>query len=1084
MRTASIEITRRYWLQDKLGEGGMGEVYAAFDRLTGSKVALKRVLHTPQELLFHSRFAYDGAENSAADFQRVLAHEFRVLASLRHPHIISVLDYGFDAEHYSYYTMTLIERPLTITAAARRFTVPESINAFAQMLQALAYLHRRGILHRDLKPGNVLIDERNAVKLLDFGLATQESIRGGTTGTLAYMPPEIIQQGTATPQSDLYSLGMIAYELFAGQYPFSLKDNNELLEQQLHQMPDMQPIPLKVRPIIGRLLLKNPADRYADAEAVLADLADMTGGAVAVEDANLRESFLQAARFIGREPELRRLTDRLDLIVFGVQASEAPQGAGYLIGGESGVGKSRLLDELRTHALLNGALVLRGQCLAESSQPFQMWRDVVRRLLLESDVSDLEAATLREIVPDISDLLDREVSAVPELGTVSTQNRLIETILSLFQRQTQPIVLIVEDLQWAGESFTPLRRLLALCSRLPLLIVGSYRNDEAPLLPNQLPEMVTLTLGRLTVAEIADLSHAMIGSVSEQEGLVDYLHQQSEGNVFFLVEVIRALAEDAGNLRNIGLKTLPSHVIAGGIERIIARRLERLSADAIPTLQLAALAGRNVDEALMRWLVGAEADRWLQAGMDAAILDVMDAQLRFAHDRLRDTVISLIPSAERAHFHRRIAEGLEALYPGKAELAVVLYDHWRAVGESEKEAYYAVLVMEQRMMLGILNEANLMMETALTLKPQDPDVQLRLKRRAGSIYYDMGKPKLSLEAYTETLRLARQLNRPELVGQALEGLGNASMAISNFEGALRWYEQSIDLRREIGDDNGLASSFNSLSVLYRFWGRYDDSWQALSKSVDLQRKTHEQRGLGDGLYQMSVHARNRGEYTTAISYLLEGIEVRRAIGDGRGLGDDLTNLGICYTLTGDYAQARAALLDALEVRRTTDNQRGVASCNSALGELALEQGQFAAAIGRFGNALGIWQGALDRWNIANSHACMGCVQARAGELLSAKYHLYEALEIASSIPAFFLILKALIGWAQVELSEQRQIHAAMLLGAIDVHPAMTAQLRQIYLSPVLAQLNIDLYSTEFGIGKAMDIQGLIRMILEREKPLD
>ena len=582
--------------------------------------------------------------------------------------------------------------------------------------------------------------------------------------------------------------------------------------------------------------------------------------------------------------------------------------------------------------------------------------------------------------------------------------------------------------------------------------------------------------------ETADLSRAMLGLVSEHEGLVDYLHQQSEGNVFFLVEVIRTLAEDAGNLSNIGLKALPSHVIAGGIERIIARRLERLSAEAIPTLQLAALAGRNVDETLMRWLVGADADRWLQAGMDAAILDVMDAQLRFAHDRLRDAVISLIPDSELAQLHRRIAEGLETLYPGKAELALTLCDHWRAVGDPEKEAYYAVLVMEQRMMLGILNEAHEMMETALMLKPQNPDVQLRLKRRAGSIYYDMGKPKLSLEAYTETLRLARQLQRSELVGQALEGLGNASMAVSNFEGALGWYEQSIALRSEIGDDSGLASSLNSLSVLYRFWGRYDNSWQVLSQSVELRRKADDQRGLGDGLYQMSVHARNQGEYSTAITYLLEGIEVRRAIGDGRGLGDDLTNLGICYTLTGDYVQARAALLEAIELRRSSENQRGVASCLSALGELALEQRHYATALGRFGNSLSIWQGAQDRWNIANSHACMGCVQARAGEMLSAKYHLYEGLEISSSIPAFFLVLKSLIGWAQVELSEQRHLHAAMLLGAIEVHPAMTAQMRQIYFNPVFAELNLDLYSTEYGIGKTMDIQGLIKMILAREKP--
>ena len=1059
----------------------MGEVYAAFDRLTGTTVALKRVLHAPQNLQFSTRFAPQGQ----ADLRRVLANEFRVLASLRHPHIISVLDYGFDDHHYSYYTMTLLDQPRTILQAADTFTLPESINTFAQMLQALAYLHRRGILHRDLKPGNVLIDEHNAVKLLDFGLATQENMLG-VNGTLAYMPPEIIQQGQATPQSDLYSMGMVAYELFARHYPFSQETAHELLAQLLSNMPDMQLIPEPVRPIITRLMMKDPSDRYADAEAVLADLAEMTDGAITVEDATVRESFLQAARFVGRERELDLLTRQLDQIVTAAQPSvdrvaEFPHGAAYLIGGESGAGKSRLLDELRIHALLNGALVLRGQCVAESGQPFQMWRDVVRRLLLENEVSDLEAGILREIVPDIADLLKRDVAPVPALGENSAQSRLVEAIIGLFQRQTQPTVLILEDLQWGMESLIPLRSLLKSSGSLPLLILGSYRNEETPILPTQLPEMHALTLGRLTLSEIAALSRAMIGANGEQEYLVEYLHQQSEGNVLFLVEVIRALAEDAGNLRSIGVKTLPEQVLAGGIERIIARRLERLPAEAIPTLQLAAVAGRNIDEALLRRLAGAEGDRWLQAGMDAAILEVMDAQLRFAHDRLRDAVIGLIPATELPQIHQRIAEGLEALYPDSANLAVALYDHWRLVGNSEKEAYYAVLVMEQRMMLGILNEANQMMEKALVLKPQDPSLQLRLYRRAGSIYYDLGKSQLAIETYAETLRLARRLDQLDIAGQALEGLGNATMALSQFDTSLRWYEESIDLRRAIDDREGMASSLNALSVLYRFWGKYDQAWQALEQSMTLRRTLSDRRGLGDSLYQMSVHARNRGEYSAAITYLQEGFELHRTIADSRGLADDLTNLGICYTLIGDYDQARVTLMDGLELRQRSDNQRGVASCQSALGELHLARTQHGAAIRCFAIALGIWQSAQDRWNIANSHACLGYAQARAFEVLSAKYYLYEGLEIAQSISAFFLILKAGIGWAQVQLHEAQNVQAAMLLGAIDHHPAMTAQLRQIYFEPVVAGLDMDAYAMEYTLGSGMEIERIVKMILQESK---
>ncbi len=1079
MPTTSIGVTRRYSLKQKLGEGGMGEVYAALDRLTGTTVALKRVLYEPKDLLFSTRFAFSGG----SDLRHILANEFRVLASLRHPHIISVLDYGFDTDSYTYYTMTLLETPRTILQAANSFTLPERINAFAQMLQALAYLHRRGILHRDLKPGNVLIDEHNDVKLLDFGLATQEVVRD-TAGTLAYMPPEIIQQHAATPQSDLYSLGMVAYELFAGKYPFGAKSANELLDQMIGQMPDVQTIPDSVRPIIFRLMMKDPADRYPDAEAVLTALADLTGGAVTVEDASVRESFLQAARFVGRERELNLLTDQLDTIIGAVETptDAGVHGSAYLIGGESGVGKSRLLDELRTHALLKGALVLRGQCVAESSQPFQMWRDIVRRLLLEADVSAVEASILREIVPDIADLLEREVAAAPALGASSAQIRLVEAILSLFQQQKHPTVLILEDLQWGGESLVPLRRLLHLAADLPLFIVGSYRSEEAPTLPSQLPEMHTFTLGRLTLAEIADLSQAMIGVTGEQKGLVEYLHQKSEGNVLFLVEVLRALAEGAGNLRSISkMATLPDQVAAGGIERIVARRLERLPAEALPTLQLAAVAGRNVDEQLLNFVVGAEAARWLQAGLDAAILEVQDAQLRFAHDRLRDAVIGMIAEDELPTYHRRIAEGLETLYPDTANLAVVLYEHWRAARNQEKEAQYIVMVMEQQWMLGILNEASKLLERAQLLKPQDPQVQLRLHILTGNIYFDLGKPQQSREAHGEALRLARQLHDQKAIGEALEGLGAAAQSMSDFETALGWFEQSIDQREVAGDLRGIASVLNSVSVVYRFLGKYSESIQAAEQSLALRRAIHDWHGMGDNLYQLSVHARNRGEYSKAVAYLQESIELRRSLVDGRGLGDDLNNLGICLTLLGDYEQAYTNFMESLALRRSVDNQRGVASCQNALGELCLAQAQYGAAIRLFGQSLSTWLGAEDKWNVANSFASLGYAQARAGEVLSARPNLYEGLELAQQIPANFLILKALIGWALVKIHDGQGYHAGILLGAIDQHPAMTAQLRQIYYAPVLAALDKIVYATEFDLGKAMELDGVVRMILGEAK---
>ncbi len=299
MLSTPSTVGQRYHVLDLVGTGGMGSVYRVMDRLSRQTVALKRVTAAPDTLNFASR------ADDSMDFRLALAQEFQILASLRHPNIIGVLDYGFDADNQPYYTMDLLEDAQTILDAARDRSLSEKVALLAKLLQALSYLHRRGIIHRDLKPSNVLV-AGGQVKVLDFGLSVrteQNRSTGGTSGTLAYMAPEVLNGEPASIAADLYAVGVIAYEILVGQHPFITTDVSQLVIAILTQEPELTATGLEPPfvALLSRLLAKEPANRYANTGAVLEALSAAASEPLALETQDIRESFLQAAQFVGRK---------------------------------------------------------------------------------------------------------------------------------------------------------------------------------------------------------------------------------------------------------------------------------------------------------------------------------------------------------------------------------------------------------------------------------------------------------------------------------------------------------------------------------------------------------------------------------------------------------------------------------------------------------------------------------------------------------------------------------------------------------------------------------------------------------------
>jgi tRNA A-37 threonylcarbamoyl transferase component Bud32/tetratricopeptide (TPR) repeat protein len=931
-------IQHRYRLIKQLGTGGMGEVHAAYDRLTRQHIALKRVHIPAQQLHFNSKA-------DSTDFRLALAQEFRALSSLRHPHIISVLDYGFDQQQ-PYFTMELLDAPQTLTAYGANLATSNKVHLLLDTLQALNYLHRRGIIHRDLKPDNVLVSQ-NSLKVVDFGLAIGREHLGESTetaGTLLYMAPEILQGGAASEAADLYAVGVMAYELFAGKYPFDRQNAATLIHQIMFTAPDMAACDVSddLRQIVARLLEKTPDDRYHTAADVMVDLQATLPDFVSQETHAIRESYLQAARFVGRESELALLTDALNRMMTSLPSAsdktDFQRGAVWLIGGESGAGKSRLLDELRPLALVRGVLVLRGQAISEGGQPYQVWRDPLRRLALQTTLTDEESGLLYELIPDLPELLERPIPKVAS-DTEGFLPKLLALIEAIFRRQTQPIVLLLEDLQWAGDSLNVLQALLAIAPELPLLIVGNYRDDERPNLPNELFGARHIALSRLDKTRIAALTSAMLGEANARQDVIDLLERETEGNVFFIVEVMRALAEDAGQLDRIGSSTIPAKVFAGGMQQVIQRRLGRTPEWTLALLDYAAISGRQIDSFILNRLtalpdsallpVQVTLSDWLDACGTASILDVQDGRWRFAHDKLREGVIEKLDAQKRPKMHQALAESIEQVYPDRAEDAAVLAYHWREAGIPQKEVGYALAASEQAYGYGDNVGAIHFLRRGLALLPHAPTEtqakRIELEIRLGDLLRRTGAYQEADELLQRVILEARHQADKLTLAKALYTTAiNAYFILHEQKNIQAWFLEAIAIARELHNEYDLADMLAWYSVYLLFTtGTIENSLALTEEGLQLSEKTQHHRAFCRNIYTKAFCFQFQKRYEEAAALLEQGLARARQLNDTQELSIGLDSLGNIYSEMGRLEEAYPLWQEGLRLAYAGSKRDGI-----------------------------------------------------------------------------------------------------------------------------------------------------------------
>ncbi|MDP9238753.1 MAG: protein kinase [Chloroflexota bacterium] len=735
----------RYVVQRVLPEGGQKTVYVVHDAALDRDCVL--ALIRPDLL-------------EADDLER-FRREARAMARLDHPNIVAVYEVSEEDGRPFFVCQYITGGDLrsALREAGGPLSVERALTIAEDVCRALAHAHEHGIVHRDVKPANVLLTGEGTARLGDFGLATagdhsRLTLAGTFVGTAAYMAPEQAMGQPADARSDLYALGCVLYEMLTGRPPFLGDDALAVISQHANTAPvapswHNSQVPKPLEALTLHLLAKAPDERPASAKEVTAELRRILERS-AVEPPQVQEQARGDLRglswgvFVGRRSEMDGLKDALEDALSG-------KGSLAMLAGEPGIGKTRLAEEFCVYARLRGTQVLSGRGYdGESSLPYTPFVEALRQYT-HSRADDELRAELGPGAPEIATLVSEirrrfpDVGEAPKLDGEAERLRLFESMTQFLHNAAtaNPVVLFLDDLHWADKpSLLLLQHLAQRTNRDRLLLLGAYRDVELdrthPLSEvlgtlRGLPNYRRVLLRGLPEDTITDLLTVIDPSEegeARRQALAAALYQETEGNPFFIREVLAHLIETGKivheNGRWVGRVTSISELgIPEGVREVVGRRLSRLSDRCNRMLTAASTMTSGFS-----W----EALKAISTDVpEAQLLDLLEEALAaqliierkgegggaydFTHALIRQTLYDELSTPRRVLLHRQIAGTLEQLYranvgPHLAELAHHFYQAAPG-GDVEKAIDYARRAGDQAMTRVAWEQATANYERAL-----------------------------------------------------------------------------------------------------------------------------------------------------------------------------------------------------------------------------------------------------------------------------------------------------------------------------------------------------------------------------------
>jgi tetratricopeptide (TPR) repeat protein len=958
----------RYQHQHLLGKGGMGEVWLATDTVLNRPVAVKYM------------------QVAALLYQDLFVNEAKILASLNHPNITAIYDAVFDRAHQRFFfVMEYVEgQPLDEVIARNGPLALETCLEIARaLLNALKYAHRREVVHRDLKPGNILIADE--VKLTDFGLADFASrLAFGAQypiGTEGYMSPEQ-RAGLATDaRTDLYAFGVVLFNMLTGgKMPIASPRAEVIPVRQLR--PDA---PLAIERLILRLMAEDPAERLASAEEVLNVLGTLHGAGNMTYTQRLGLLEADPKPLVGRFNELKTIYR-----LWGdVKALRQPRL--LLLAGPAGIGKKRLMAAVLKDVASQGGAILGARCneLRSPYLPFVDMLEVIFNHGLVPLPDKEHAQSLLRQMPSLAPIL-QVPPPVETRDSQAAQWECFETVNAIFG-QLGPTLIYLQEAAQLDLASAALLRFLRRQGRFPGLVIASLH--PPPRVPvafenfhgDDYEELELKPLARQAFGE--HLNNVLGGQTSPQ--VVDALYPHINGNLTYAEEVVRHWLHTHSLRRNTEdewvfaspemAQTTPAPLL-----NILKRQMqEKLTEAQLQALAVAALLGEEFGFSQWLALLGGEAHLTATTDLvDRAISlpilrETKPERYIFHPPGVAEILVNLLTPPRRRLWHQRIAEQLAKTNGDPLSLA----HHFVAAGA--------------------------------------PKAAARALEKAGARVADTNVPPQAIAFYTRATELDESL-------EALEALGRLYREQGQVAKARQALQRALELARPQADVDAIARLTNSLAFAQWISDSYVEAYRTAASVLKMNGVSL--ANIAQAESHMGMVAWLMGQLNQAEQHCRRAVDLLSPAPELGNIGSAYSRLGLVYFSMGELVKAEEMFMRSLAARRALRDRWGEGYLHVNLGRIALERGDFEYASAKFGEASQLFERIESQDGLMVTRTNQGQAQTRQGQPRAALTLLEEATAIAKQIGKY----------SGYGLSEILIFKARAYLALNDLHRAQNA----------------------------------------------